>query len=383
MDAKSCAQDNSCWKRSRLSLVFSPLVQVEISLEEVLMSATRHFSSAPVAIALGAFALLGLAVALNALTGQIISFQPAGSTHLNVWGINAGGTIAGTWTDINGVAHGFLRDFTSGDISTVDEPDAGNLKNQGTYILALNDLGETTGTYTDSDSVAHGFVRDQVGNFTSFDVFAATSTGGTAINSIGSVVGLYSGDGSFLRKSSGGIETLHIPTSSTTVAKAINSSGQIAGYYVGRTDLDYHGFERSPEGSYTTFGVPLAVNTFVEGLNDTGQTTGFYTDSNSVSHSFLRDASGNISVFDVSSAGKRSGQGTQAYAINLSGAIAGLYTDQKSVMHGFIRLPSGVISTFDDPSGAKGTFATCINNSGQIAGGFISSTGHAAGFIRQ
>jgi predicted membrane protein len=131
-----------------------------------------------------------------------------------------------------------------------------------------------------------------------------------------------------------------------------------------------------------TIDVPGADGTFPTSINNAGVIAGSYSDSNAVSHGFLRDLTGAITTFDVPAAGTASSEGTFARAINDAGVIAGWYTDTNIKAHGFLRDPTGAITTFDAPHDARGTFVTCINNAGVIAGydTFQNNTVH--GFVR-
>jgi hypothetical protein len=80
-------------------------------------------------------------------------------------GINAAGTVTGSYLDGNYVMHGFLR-TRDGKIVTFDAPGAGSTPGtssstwyQGTQAAAINPEGAITGYYTDKHNVVHGFLR--------------------------------------------------------------------------------------------------------------------------------------------------------------------------------------------------------------------------------
>jgi hypothetical protein len=58
-----------------------------------------------------------------------------------------------------------------------------------------------------------------------------------------------------------------------------------------------------------------------------------------VNHGFLRLASGSIMKFNVSGAGKATGQGTIPSSNNDTDAITGTYVDSAGVFHGFLLIP--------------------------------------------
>ena len=71
--------------------------------------------------------------------------------------------------------------------------------------------------------------------------------------------------------------------------------------------------------------------------------------------------------FQAKDAGKSGGQGTVATCVNQSGTVAGRYADSNYVTHGFVRSPSGQITEFNG-TGNQSITVTGINSSGQIIG---------------
>ena len=123
-------------------------------------------------------------------------------------------------------------------------------------------------------------------------------------------------------------------------------------------------------------------------INPTGVIVGSVTDSNNVSHAYVRFADGTFTTFDVPGAGTGQFQGTVAYGINPAGAITGLYTDANNVNHGFVRAANGAITTFDAPGAGTGpfqgtqAFSGAINPVGAVAGSYIDSNNANHGFLR-
>ncbi|MGA8432408.1 MAG: hypothetical protein WB729_21455 [Candidatus Sulfotelmatobacter sp.] len=337
-------------------------------------------------------------ILLYAATGTISSFNPQGSTWADPTGINLGGVIAGNWIDSTGLRHGYLRSL-SGTVAIVDEPDAGTLPNDGTWIFGINDVGQTTGSYSCTGSSGMiepcGFVRDQYGNFTSFAAPGAVESWGQGINNAGVIAGGYSPnqgadiDG-FIRDSSGNITNFAVSNARNTLVQNINASSQIVGTYTDDASFNSHGFIRSPTGNIVTFDAPGAIQTYAVAISNNGFVAGYHVDSsdpNAVRHGFYRDAQGNITSFDVPGAGTGETQGTLAMGINAAGTITGSYADSNSISHGFVRDQSGSFVTFDDPNAGtkanQGTYPCCINRLGQIAGEFSGNKGQVRSFIRQ
>ena len=94
---------------------------------------------------------------------------------------------------------------------------------------------------------------------------------------------------------------------------------------------------RDALGNFATFDVPTASQgTVAFSINDAGAVTGIGVDQNSAWVGFIRSASDTISIFRVSEAGRRSGEGTYPQGINQSGEIIGFYIDSANGYHGFL-----------------------------------------------
>ncbi len=121
--------------------------------------------------------------------GTFVKFSvPGSSCCIQPVGINLEGTVAGTFTDANGVYHGFLR-YATGHIITFAPKGS-----TGTESVGINSLGDVTGTYSDATSISHGFIRHADGSVVTFDPAGSGLTQPAAINLAGAVTGYY-GDG--------------------------------------------------------------------------------------------------------------------------------------------------------------------------------------------
>src|SRR6476469_3645625 len=74
---------------------------------------------------------------------------------------------------------------------------------------------------------------------------------------------------------------------------------------------------------------------------------------------------------------------TFATAINASGQVAGTYMDQNYMNHGFLRQSDGTITTFDVSSQTLSISVVGMNTPGQIAGYAYDSVLHGISFIRE
>jgi predicted membrane protein len=128
-----------------------------------------------------------------------------------------------------------------------------------------------------------------------------------------------------------------------------------------------------------SFSVPGSTGTTPISVNLSGTITGYYTDAQGTAHGFVRSAAGAITTFDAPGAGVGTNYGTFPVSINDSGEIAGICM---GACYGFVRDVSGVLTEFD-VAGAVQTYATAINNSGQVGGiYFVPNSQIASGFVR-
>jgi len=140
--------------------------------------------------------------------------------------LNQFGAITGTYSDDNGVSHGFVR-WTNGTFSTFDVSGSVIAQPvQGTFPQSINDLGLVVGYYIDANGLFHGFTRQLSGKITSFDA----PDGGTA-------PGSYTG----------------------TLAVNLNIFGEIVGDYIDAAGHG-HGFVRYPNSKIYEFDPPGYVN---------------------------------------------------------------------------------------------------------------------------
>jgi probable HAF family extracellular repeat protein len=217
--------------------------------------------------------------------------------------------------------------------------------------------------------------------FISFDVPGAVGrTSPLKLNSSGQIVGfaLSNAYHGFVRNPDGQITLIDAPGATDTNAVSINSNGQVVGY----AQISFgpeHGFLRSG-GHFSEIMYPGAIQTWALSINDSGVIMGQYSDSNSVFHGFVREASGTYTAFDTPGAGTGNGQGTTPKAMNNTGQITGQYMNSTGT-HGFVRDAAGNITTFDVP-GATDTSPADINDNGDVTGADTDGKGVWVSFIR-
>jgi hypothetical protein len=172
-----------------------------------------------------------------------------------------------------------------------------------------------------------------------------------------------------------------VPGAQATYAYNISDSGVITGSYTDSENVT-HGYLRAADGTFTTFDPANSVWTHPVQTDDQGQTVGIWEDSSGNDHGFLRNPSGAITEFDVSGALETTPEGVEGND-RLS---VGSYEDDNYASHGFLRVKKGTITTFD-ASGAgtgdrQGTFPVAINKTGVSTGPYIDSNYDEHGFVR-
>ena len=322
--------------------------------------------------------------------GTYVTFDVPGSSGTTVAGINLVGTIAGYYSDANGVSRGFLRRL-NGTITTFDVP--GNVN--GLVSTAINDTGQITGFYNDADFLAHGFLQSANGVITTFDVSdTILLTIPLSINDAGVIAGAYYDENfalhSFLRSTNGAITTFDVPGAvNGTAAPSINLLGMSTGTYDNEDFVD-HGFVRSRNGDITTFDI-LGLGTQAYAINLLGTATGqFREDHPEVNfhlwRGFSRKVDGTIETFDaVPSPLNPCCTWTTPSSINLLGEIVGTDNDAHNLNHGFVRTSNGAVTILDAPgagtSSNQGTFAVSINLLGVVAGNYIDGNYVSHGYL--
>lgn len=282
--------------------------------------------------------------------------------------------------------------------TTIDVAGAGTTGFQGTYPVQVNESGEIAGTVIDAQTSEHGFIRDASGVITEFDepdAIPAPNFGTIAqgLNNSGTVVGGFQFtdpnthlevNAGYVRTADGTYTAVPGPANALTVLSCVNDTGQFGGFEISTTSVvALIGELGQPETTFSLPNVLPGALSFTQGckLNASGVMAGEATGSGSVVHGFLRDTSGTVTEIAVNGAGTGSLDGTYANGINASGEIVG-YVQATGVSHAFTRMADGTIATFDPPgTGAAGSQAFGINDSGEIVGKYADTNGVTHGFL--
>jgi uncharacterized membrane protein len=247
--------------------------------------------------------------------------------------------------------------------TTIDVPGAGY-----TGVFGINTAGDMVGNYgQDTNSDSHGFLYRN-GNFTYFDYPGETVTVPTGINDSNLIVG-YAGKNPVVGFLYDGttFTTIRHGGDSATLTFGINNAGEV----VGGTGTIYttKGFEMS--GShFKRLNVPgQHVYVYGAGVNTFGTIVG-WTESDG-----FMCRTGKCKIVDFPGALGV----TEAEGINDAGIIVGWYVASGGSILAFAS-KNGKYSSFSYP-GAKGTFASAINASGQIVGEYTFDFRTYHGFV--
>lgn len=208
----------------------------------------------------------------------------------------------------------------------------------------------------------------------SFHDYSIPNAGFTNLNGInnkGHFVGTYSYQGqyrSFLFN--GSRHDIVIPNSLQTEARGINSNDTVAGDYYDSKLQRQRGF--LVNGPYlTTFDYPGAQATMASATNDSSVTVGQYYNGTG-GHGFVR-YSGKIVSLDHPNASN-----TWATGINNNGQISGVYQDRNGINHGFL-YANGKFTDVNFP-GADNTSALGVGPNGAVIGNYFKA-GRGHGFM--
>lgn len=118
--------------------------------------------------------------------GLFVSFNGLDTAEAAAFAVNASGEAAGTYRDIWGGVHGFV--WRAGQRVVIDVPGA-----METAALGIADSGEVVGAYRSFDCRIHGFRwTPEAVTPIDADIFGATATIVTGIDSDGTLTGQYS-----------------------------------------------------------------------------------------------------------------------------------------------------------------------------------------------
>jgi len=128
----------------------------------------------------------GTQPAFVSLRGNVNMFAVPDATATLAYQLNRFAQIVGYYVDLDGVAHGYMRD-TAGNLTyPIDVADA-----SGTILFGNNDSNWVVGRYTDAAGLSHGLFFVTPDDIVTFDYPGATYTSLNGINKAGFICGYY------------------------------------------------------------------------------------------------------------------------------------------------------------------------------------------------
>lgn len=262
-----------------------------------------------------------------------LTIEHPDATATSLSGINARGDVVGSFTDADGMSHGFL--LRDGVFTTIDVPGA-----HGTDARGISPAGDIVGGYWLPDEPManiHGYRRNAAGTIEYIDYPGQINTIPQRVLPSGAIVGCYHGAdmaatmfGMLMR----GTEEESLAQSASMTNGATPDLRVMAGLF---TDLT----EPAPranwgfvveDGVFTRFRVPGSNLTAVWDVAPDGTLVGVYRNATGV-HGFLRNGDQYTSI-DYPGA-----TATRAFGINARGDIVGTYV-KDGVTRGFLATQS-------------------------------------------
>ncbi|MDE0636601.1 MAG: T9SS type A sorting domain-containing protein [Candidatus Poribacteria bacterium] len=196
--------------------------------------------------------------------GELRQYDFPGTAETHIYGMSdETGALSGNIVDAAGVLHAF-----SGEL-TITFPGAVN-----TYGDFVNAAGAVVGSYTDADGMPHGFIRHPDGSFTTIDLPTKPDLEFLFVNTITDigVIGFIAKAANDILRSyillpSGILYEVRLPGSVITVVRNVNQDGSIIGYY-DATDGRRYGFvgRPTPQPNGEDFGSIFSMH-LSKGLN--------------------------------------------------------------------------------------------------------------------
>ena len=334
--------------------------------------------------------LLGLAVIALPLAAQTRytadDLGPVGSSvgidPILSFGINASGQVAGYNSTPGSGVYTAIRyaGFSVTSLGALPGDTSGQ-------AIAINDSGQIAGHSGNTTGTSSFLAAPQkvfLYNNGTFQILGSPANV-AAINNAGQIVGAISGRAGIY--TNGTLQLINTLGGSVNRAQGINSNGDVVGWS-NTANNERHAFLYSG-GVVRDLGTLGGATSQAQAINASGQIVGYGLAANGATHAFLyRDGT-------LSDLGAPTGETeSRAYAINASGQIVGYIGGSANIPRAFIHAGG----TFTDlntliPTRVAGTsgfsnltFATAINDAGQIVGigsyiqsGATSSTTH--GFL--
>lgn len=240
-----------------------------------------------------------------------------------------------------------------------------------TYCWGINQAGDIVGQYEDANEHLHGFLLSD-GTYTTIDYGETVLYG---VNDRNQIVGT-SGEGLGAQGFLYDLQTnrftkIVYPETYETQPRAINNAGAIVGYFVYHGH--FHGFE-FVDSTYGEISPPGSLISYAYGISGSGEIVGVGSNRQGYGDFNFTDVQAKYGVLNVPNA-----SGASVMGINHSGtALVGFYKPTLLTSAGFV-YQSGTVTTLEFP-GSNETFATGINDLGEVVGYFFDANNDVHGF---
>jgi hypothetical protein len=160
-----------------------------------------------------------------------------------------------------------------------------------------------------------------------------------------------------------------------TVPSHINVFGAITGTCSTGPGARTHGFVRDAQGNITIFDPAGSTFTSPISINNQGYITGYYV-TDGGAFGFVRAPDGSFAAFNFTSPQFATLPADINAAGDITGSVAGLPSTP-----GFLRAPNGTFTPINVPFQIKGTVPFAINEVGYITGAYFTVGGIPQGFL--
>ena len=167
-----------------------------------------------------------------------------------------------------------------------DGPGSGTVAGTGTNMNGIANNGAAVGFGIDNAGNFTNFVRNPNGTFTTLNINGSTTAMAFGINSAGNVVGTVNGTAFFLPPG-GPVQSL-TTLGSGSAAFGTNDTGNIVGQFATSGTMPGFFLPNNSSVALVTINAPSVPNTVnAQGINNSGLIVGFYVGSDGQDHGFL------------------------------------------------------------------------------------------------
>jgi hypothetical protein len=296
-------------------------------------------------------------------TYQLITV--AGAVQTNPVAVNASGAVLAYWDDSTYTPHYFT--WVGGKMTTVSIANAASLSATG-----MNDSGNICGSYTDSSGNAHGYILYANGKVKTIDYPGSSDTYISAMNNDDDLAGSTYANGT----DSGFVDikgkfTVFNSTNFTTPL-AINKHGSVTGYV--STETGSETFFVYENGVFTSTPLPNTYFSAGFAINAHNLVVGQLANPTRQEYGFFYSSAGHEKII-----GPHGSTDSFATGINDNGDVTGANFDSKIVSTGYV-YSKGAYTTLSIP-GYTNFGGVAINNAGQVLGDYVDANGTPQTFL--